>query len=416
MRTPTGTRILSAAVAAPLLLAIPAATASSAATASAAAVTSTSAAGTAAPSASRAAGWGGVVREPVSIDLGQGWKSKGELTYPRGAKGRLPVVVLLHGSGPNDMDQTLPGGKGSTFVPIAQAAAKEGYAVLRFHKRGVVGVGPVLTKDATQLAPADPYSRILQDAAAVVRFAAASSRVDPSRIFLLGHSEGTQVASNLAATPAAYGIPKPAGVIEMGVVGIEVKQLLIFQVAGVKTARLHEESDIDGDGTLTHREAADGLLGQPKDTAAGYRKVLLKGSKVNPATDRNADGRLSIDSEVGPVFRRQAGVRAYPALTGVDPATQAYLTDIGKFPTASQDLPRFSGPVLLLNGQDDIQTPARAAIVADAALTRAGHRDHELITYPGMSHTMNRTAKFEPEYGPLDGDVLADIRRWLRQH
>src|SRR4051794_18942514 len=60
--------------------------------------------------ATSAAGWNGITREAVTIDLGDGWITQGELTYPRGAHGRLPVVVLLHGSGHNDMNQTLPDG------------------------------------------------------------------------------------------------------------------------------------------------------------------------------------------------------------------------------------------------------------------------------------------------------------------
>jgi uncharacterized protein len=362
-------------------------------------------------------GWDSVVREPVSINLGKGWTAKGELDTPRGAKGRLPVVVLLHGSGPNDMNQSLlPGGKASTFVPITQTATKAGFAVLRFNKRGVTDVGPVLSKDPAQLAPKHPYRQILRDAGAVVRFAARSPRVDPARIYLLGHSEGTQVASNLAADPKAAGIPKPAGVIEMGVVGLEVKQMISLQINGVKMVRLHDESDIDGDGFLTYREAADGLIGLPKADADTYRKVLIKGRKVNPGTDRNHDGRLSIDAEVGAVFRKLTGIGAYPNVPSVDKSTREYLVDIARFPTASKDLPRFDGSVLLLNGENDIQTPARAAIVTDAAVAAAGNRDHKLITYPGMAHTMNLTTKFAPKYADPAPAVLKDIQRWLADH
>ncbi|RZS91614.1 hypothetical protein EV189_0861 [Motilibacter rhizosphaerae] len=386
------------------------------ATAASGATTSSTATAAPAASASPGTGWAGVTREPVSIAMGQGWTAGGELDYPAGATGRLPVLVLLHGSGHNDRDQTLPGGAGSTFVPIAQAAVAKGYAVLRFDKRGVTGVGPVLSTDAAQLAPARPYRRIVEDAAAVVRFAARSPHVDPSKIFLLGHSEGTQVASNLAAHPGTYGIPRPAGVVEMGVVGIEVEQLITFQVFGVKLARLHEQFDVDGDGTLTYREAVGGLVGQSRANRALLRPVLLRGSRVNPTTDRNHDGRISIDGEVGPVLRKAAGVDRYPDLTGVDAATRSYLADIARYPTAAQELPRYGGPVLLLNGQDDIQTPVRAAIVTDAALSAARVEDHTLITYVGTAHTMNRTPKLDPKYGPPDTSVVADISRWLEAH
>ena len=159
----------------------------------------------------------------MRIDFGRGWVTKAELTYPSSAKGRLPLVVFLHGSGHNDMNQTLPEGKGATFVPLAQAASREGFATLRFNKRGVTDIGPVESTDPAQLNPKNPYDQIQRDAASVVRFAAGSPRVDPSRIFLLGHSEGTNVAANLAADPGRFGIPKPAGVVEMGVVGKDIR-------------------------------------------------------------------------------------------------------------------------------------------------------------------------------------------------
>jgi uncharacterized protein len=360
--------------------------------------------------------WAGIARQPVQIGMDRGWTAQGELDYPRGAQSRLPVVVLFHGSGHNDMDQTMPDGSGSTFVPVSQAITHRGYAVLRFNKRGVTGVGPVLTDDQAQLAPPKPYEQILRDAAAAVRVAARSSHVDPSRIYLLGHSEGTQVAANLAADPTAFGIPKPAGVIAMGVVGMPTKELLTYQIFGVKVARLHEQFDVNGDGYLTYTEAAGGLIGQPAADADAYRKILISGTRVSPGTDKNHDGRLAIDAEVGSVLRKSTGIDAYPNVPGVDQATRDYMVDIARFGTVGQDLPRFDGPTLLLNGENDIQTPVRAALVADAAVAAAGNPDHQIITYPGIAHTMNRTTKFTPAFGSPDKVVLDDIQRWLTAH
>jgi acetyl esterase/lipase len=356
-------------------------------------------------------GWAGITREQVRIDFGKGWVTDAELTYPTRATGRLPLVIFLHGSGHNDMNQTLPGGKGATFPPLAQAAGREGFATLRFNKRGVTGIGPVESTDPAQLAPKNPYEQIQLDAAAVVRFAARSPKVDPAKIFLLGHSEGTEVAANLAAAPAQFGIPKPAGVVEMGVVGLPIKQLLTFQIYGRLLAELHDEFDVDGDGRLTAAETADGLLGQPQEVAEQFRSVLL-----DPATDRNHDGRIAIDAEAGPVLRELTHIDDYPDLPDLDAYTISYAKDIARFPTVSQALPKFSGPTLLLNGENDIQTPARAAIVADAAVAAAGHPDHRIVIYPGMAHTMNITPKFHPEFGEPDRQVIAEIQRWLAAH
>jgi len=362
------------------------------------------------------AGWQGVIREAVQIDFGKGWITKGELTYPSGAKGRLPVVVMLHGSGHNDMNQTMPEGKGSTFVPLAQAASREGYATLRFNKRGVSDIGPVESTDPAQLAPKNPYNQIQQDASAAIRFAAKSPRIDPSKIFLLGHSEGTNVAANLAAAPRKYGIPKPAGVIEMGVVGLNIKHLVTLQIYGRMLLQLHDEFDVDGDGRLTATEAVNGLTAQPKETAEQFRGVLLDGDKVLASTDTDHDGQIAIDAEAGPVLRAATGIDAYPNVPGLDQPVVDYLNDIARFPTVSEALPRFSGPTLMLNGANDLQTPARAALVADAAVAAAGNQDHKIIIYPGMAHTMNITPKFSPDFGEPDQKVVTDLRSWLKSH
>ncbi|WP_203995731.1 alpha/beta hydrolase family protein [Virgisporangium aurantiacum] len=360
-------------------------------------------------------GWQGITREQVRIDFGTGWVTKAELTYPTRAKGRLPLVVFLHGSGHNDMNQTLPEGRGATFVPLAQAASREGFATLRFNKRGVTDIGPVESTDPAQLNPKNPYDQIQRDAASVVRFAAGSTRIDPSRIFLLGHSEGTNVAANLAADPGRFGIPEPAGVVAMGVVGRDIRTLLTLQIFGRLLLQLHDEFDVDGDGRLTAREATDGLIGQPAEVADQFRSVLLDGDTVRAGTDTDHDGQIAIDAEAGPVLRAATGIDNYPNVPGLE-TLQEYVADIARFPTVTEALPRFAGPTLLLNGENDLQTPARAALAADAAVAAAGNGDHTLVIYPGMAHTMNVTAKFQPVFGDPDRRVVDDIRGWLKAH
>jgi uncharacterized protein len=41
------------------------------------------------------------------IDLGDGVKTNAQLTFPTEGNGPFPAVLLVHGSGPNDMNETL---------------------------------------------------------------------------------------------------------------------------------------------------------------------------------------------------------------------------------------------------------------------------------------------------------------------
>jgi uncharacterized protein len=335
-------------------------------------------------------GWAGMVRESVRIPMGGGWVAQGEFTYPRGAKGKAPVLVLLHGSGPNDMNQTVAGG--ATFTPIAQAANRKGFAVLRFNKRGVTGVGPVLSDDDAQVHPAKPYEQRLDDAAAVVRYAGGLG----DRVFLLGHSEGTQIAGNLAARPRAWGIKKPAGVIEMGVVGGTAREVFYYQAIGRELTRLHDEADFDGDGTLRGAEIPAELAGLELDA--------------------DHDGALSIDGELRPAREQALQIDKFPDVRGVPAGITDYVVDFGRFPTPAEDLPRYDGPVLLLNGETDVQTRVRGARDADAALEKAGNKDHTLVTYPGMSHFMNVAPQYSDVQGSPAEAVVDTVAGWLAGH
>ena len=61
----------------------------------------------------------------------------GTLTLPNGdgqATGKgVPAVVLVHGSGPHDRDETV--GPNKPFLDIARGLAEQGIAVLRYEKR-----------------------------------------------------------------------------------------------------------------------------------------------------------------------------------------------------------------------------------------------------------------------------------------
>ncbi|MGL4178789.1 MAG: alpha/beta hydrolase family protein [Dermatophilaceae bacterium] len=374
-------------------------------------------AGTAASAAERS-GWQGVKRVPLQIPLSGGWTAGAELDLPARAKGPVPVVVLFHGSGRNDLDQTLPGPDGTTvrtFPSIAQALARKGVAVLRFNKRGVVGVGPKLSDDPRFTDLAKPYTQYLEDAAGVVKYATGLKHVDPKRIYLLGHSEGTNIASELAADPGRYGIRVPAGVVTMGIIGVPAVVSGAFQTLGSNLAVLHEEFDVDANGLLTPREVTDGLAGRERDEADEVRSLLLSGEQVSPELDTDRDGRLAIDTEVKALLAPQELFDAYPEVDVVSEDAKRYGRDVGSYPDVSQNLPKYRGPALLLNGENDIQTPVRGAYVADDALERAGNPDHTLKVYPGIGHAMNYTLKWKGDFGDPDRAVVRDIVDWVTE-
>jgi uncharacterized protein len=79
------------------------------------------------------------------IDLGNGVKTNAQLTLPAIGKGPFPGVLLIHGTGAADKNETggvvhKNGPKPLTpFWQIAQYLSERGFAVLRYDKRGVGG-------------------------------------------------------------------------------------------------------------------------------------------------------------------------------------------------------------------------------------------------------------------------------------
>ena len=71
--------------------------------------------------------------QDIEVTVGSGeWALPATLSMPEGV-GPFPGVVLVHGSGPNDRDQTI--GPNKIFRDLAWGLASQGIAVLRYDKR-----------------------------------------------------------------------------------------------------------------------------------------------------------------------------------------------------------------------------------------------------------------------------------------
>lgn len=101
-----------------------------------------------------------------------------------------PIVVMVHGSGALDRDETVYNNK--PFSDIAKVLAKEGIASLRYDKRTFVYRQPVTSMD----------DETILDALAAIRLARAYS----SHVILLGHSLGAMLAPEIASRSNLDGI------------------------------------------------------------------------------------------------------------------------------------------------------------------------------------------------------------------
>ena len=130
-----------------------------------------------------------MISEKITVGAGTAYPLNGLLTLPDDCTGPVPAVVMVHGSGPSDMDEKIM--KLTPFKDLAEGLAKRGVASLRYDKRTYVY--------KRQLAKTLPTVKeeTIDDALLAVALLKADPRIDKDRIFLLGHSMGAMLAPRI---------------------------------------------------------------------------------------------------------------------------------------------------------------------------------------------------------------------------
>lgn len=132
--------------------------------------------------------------QETNVDFQSGsFKLAGTLAMPQ-SESKLPVVLMLPGSGQTDRNNNAKQLKINFFPPLVSALAARGIASFRYDKRGVgASVGDYWSCG---------FHDLVADAQAAISYLATRPEIDPQRIFVLGHSEGAIIALNLAASEA----------------------------------------------------------------------------------------------------------------------------------------------------------------------------------------------------------------------
>jgi dienelactone hydrolase len=239
----------------------------------------------------------------------------GTLTLPNG-DGPFPAVVLVHGSGPNDRDETL--GPNRIFKDLAWGLASRKIATLRYDKRTRVAPAGVKTvKEET-----------LDDASAAAALLRSEPRIDAKHIYVLGHSLGGYLAPWILREN-----PKLAGAILMAAAARPLMDLVVEQHAyflslnpgNADVAKALEEAkrmrartlakDLKPDEEVLHAPGAYWLAlrdYRPVDTAAqlSVRLLVLQGDRdyqVSPASDFGAFRKALAG-------KSNATLKSYPSL------------------------------------------------------------------------------------------------------
>lgn len=282
------------------------------------------------------------------------FKLPGTLTLPVGKK-KVPVVILVHGSGPNDRDETA--GPNKPFRDLAWGLAERGIATIRYDKRTKV-YGAACVPKGRQL---DYDTEAVDDAVAIAAWAKTVPEVDTDSIYVLGHSLGGTLAPRIAERAD-------------GLAGIIV-------VAG---------------------------LARPFEDAVIEQNVYI--SSLTDSSD-------SIKKQIAEMKRQAANVKKLgtPEFDDKIPLLLGFPRDYWAFANAYQPVEvasKLTLPMLILQGERDYQVTMQ-----DFGLWRFGllrNKNAFFKSYPKLNHMLQEgSGKATPfEYNqasPVVGYVMDDI-------
>jgi alpha/beta superfamily hydrolase len=134
--------------------------------------------------------------QPVTLKTATG-EIFGTLTLPINANKKVPVALIIAGSGPTDRDGNNMSMKNNSLKMLAEALAKEGIASLRYDKRGI-GESRKSGKSELELR----FDDYVNDAKGWIELLLSNKQF--SKVIVIGHSEGSLIGMISAEDRASF--------------------------------------------------------------------------------------------------------------------------------------------------------------------------------------------------------------------
>lgn len=307
-----------------------------------------------------------MICENIVVGKDTKYPLKGILTLPDNITEPVPAVVLVHGSGSSNMDEKV--GKITPFKDLAEGLAKQGIACVRYNKRSF-SYGFKMVMDKKNIVTVKEET--IDDAIMAANLLKNDSRIDTSKVFILGHSMGGMLAPRIDAEGGNF-----RGLIMMAGSPLPMEKIMLIQL---------EEQMAEMKG-LT-------------------KKIISKQLDKFTAL---FEGLYELTDEAAKATKIGNGVTLY------------YFKEMGQ-PTVEDYLNKTDKPMLIMQGEKDFQVRADRDYAAYQKIL-VGRSNVTFKLYPGLNHafvpaTYEDISMAKKEYSiekHIGDDVISDIANWIK--
>ena len=303
--------------------------------------------------------------EKIILGEGTAYPLNGMLTLPDTPEERIPAAVFVHGSGASNMDEKIF--KLTPFRDLAEGLAERGIASLRYDKRSYVHA-----RKMRKAGPITVMEETVEDAVLAAELLRKDPRMDPDRIWIIGHSMGAMLAPRIDAEGGDF-----RGLILMAGTPYRLEEIMVRQLrqAGQK----------------------GGLLGAVVRLEEKIYAKKLQGLDEMP--------------------EEEAKRKKFAGST-----TLWYFKEMGR-KTAADYLRDSEKPVLILQGGMDFQVQPEEDYAGFQERLK-GRANTEFRLYPELNHAFvkglyNDVLKARKEYSVerhIGPEVLGDIAEFIRRN
>ena len=304
---------------------------------------------------------------------------------------------------------------------------KEGLLYLRYDKRGIGEGGTIIN---TSIWGNMTINDLIEDSKKALNVLMQQPEVDPKRISLVGHSEGTIIVPRVAIDNST----NVKNIVPMGISPMNALDLEYYQDVLAPVEYAHQVVDENHTGLISVQQIAKDLTllnSLYKFNSGSYiYNFLSSGKYPTPSETEVISGALAKDFDTNDSISIDEQYK--PALTK---RYENHTSNMTSLECNQLECPRWfqsyanlipplsvignvsnSTGILMLNGENDSQTPVQQAFLLQQRLTDVNHPDHTLITYPDLGHLFYPSPQMSTLSGPIPQYVLADLYSWLEPH